>query len=190
MQLSPGQAADSLKEIERTERRSAQAHIYANASPGFILWGLIWMIGYAGSDVLGTHDDWHKINWLWCGLTLIGVTASMVIGRRQHRGQPRNPTLGIRWGATFCTLWLFVVATFIVLRPVDRAAAGAFIPLIVAAAYAIFGIWSGLRFLYAGIAVAALTLGGYLWLPEHFLLWMAVVGGGSLILVGLWLRQV
>ena len=52
------------------------------------------------------------------------------------------------------------------------------------------GIWRGLRFRYAGIAVGALTLGGWFWLPEYFLLWMAAVGGGSLILVGLWLRKV
>ena len=33
-----------------------------------------------------------------------------------------------------------------------------------------------------------LTVGGYFWLAPYFMLWMAGVGGGALILGGLWLR--
>ena len=64
------------------------------------------------------------------------------------------------------------------------------VPMVVATIYAVFGIWKGLRFLFAGIAVAALTLIGFFFLPQYFLLWMAAVGGGSLMLVGVWLRKV
>ena len=38
------------------------------------------------------------------------------------------------------------------------------------------------------VAIAVLTLVGFFWLPQLFLLWMAVVGGGALIFAGLWLR--
>lgn len=188
--LSPGQAADRLQQIERTGRRSSEAHIYANASPGFILWGLIWMLGYAGSDLLPRFAGWQSVNWLWGALVIIGVAASRMIGRRRHRGQPRGAGLGWRWAATFLVLWGFVAVTFALLAPANPAVSGAFIPLLVATAYAVFGIWKGLRFLYAGITVAALTLFGFYCLPDHFLLWMAGVGGGSLILTGLWLRTV
>ena len=68
--------------------------------------------------------------------------------------------------------------------------AGAIAPLVVAMFYALLGVWKGVRFLVAGAALAALTLGGMFWLPQYFLLWMAAVGGGSLVLVGLWLRKV
>jgi hypothetical protein len=190
MAISPDQAADSLKEIARTEARSGQARLYANASPGFILWGVIWMIGYGASDFLGRAAGWGGVNWLWSGLTVIGFIGSFVIGRAQHRCEARDPAIGWRWAGTFLALWLFAIATFLVLRPTNPAAAGAFIPLIVAVVYAVFGIWQGARFLYAGIVVAAATLGGFLFLREHFLLWMAFVGGGSLIVVGLWLRKI
>ena len=191
MSLTPTEASDSLKEIARTGRRSAQALQYANASPGFILWGVIWTIGYAGSDLLPQLLGWRSVNWLWFALTVIGVSISFAIGRRQHRTRPATlPSPGLRWGATFVALWAFVMASFAVLKPANPAASGAFIPLVIATIYAVFGIWGGLRFLYAGIAVAALTLGGFFWLPQHFLLWMAFVGGGSLVLVGLWLRKI
>lgn len=195
MSLSQSEAAEMLGEINRTEKRSMEVRCYANASAGFILWGLIWVAGYSGTYLLVRQGTVHGIDWLWSCLTLLGFAGSWIIGRRQRLA--RNPgahaegrSIGLRWLLTIVALWSFVIATFTVMRPYNPAATGAFIPLLVALAYAVFGIWRGLRFLYAGIAVAALTLGGFFYLPEYFLLWMAFVGGGSLVLVGLWLRKV
>ncbi len=192
MSLTPDQASDSMKEILRTSRRSAEAHQYANASPGFILWGVIWMIGYAGSDLI-PRLGWPSLNGLWFSLTAIGIALSFAIGRRQNAGSEpgaKGRRDSLRWGATIFALWAFASATFAVMRPTNPLAISAFIPLIIATIYALIGIWGGLRFLYAGIAVAVLTLGGFFWLPQYFLLWMAAVGGGSLVLVGLWLRKI
>jgi hypothetical protein len=52
MSLSPTEAAESLNEIEKTGRRSAEAHEYAAASAGFILWGLIWMALVGGGSLI------------------------------------------------------------------------------------------------------------------------------------------
>ena len=52
------------------------------------------------------------------------------------------------------------------------------------------GLWTrGWRMLPLGLALIALTTLGYFMLPNHFLYWMAGVGGGGLILGGLWLRS-
>jgi len=56
-------------------------------------------------------------------------------------------------------------------------------------AYVLAGLWWGTRFIVTGIALALLTLGGYFLLREDFLLWMAVVGSGALLLAGVWLRR-
>ncbi len=195
MTLSHDEAAQTLSEIARTQRRSAQAHEYATSSPQFILWGLIWVAGYTGSHLLPDYGFVGAINWLWFGLSWVGVIGGMVIGRHQSRHlapaqQAQERVIGFRVGMSSFAGFLFVVATVIVMRPTDMAAIGAFIPLLVALVYTIFGIWRGTRFLVVGIAVAALTLGGWLYLREVFMLWMAFVGGGSLILVGLWLKKV
>lgn len=195
MSLSPNEAAQTLKEIARTGQRSAEAHQYANASPHFVMWGLIWIIGYSSSYLLPNYGFRNYVNWPWFALTVLGIMGAFYLGRQQSRRlspaeQVAERARGFRIGMSFLALWLFVLATFIVMRPVQPIATGAFIPLLAALAYSLFGIWRGLRFLYAGIAVAALTLGGFLYLREFFLLWMAFVGGGSLILVGLWLKKV
>jgi hypothetical protein len=185
MIVSPEQAADSLKEIAQTERRSAQAFGYARSSPHFIFWGVIWMLGYTGSDLLPYP------NRLWAVLSVVGVAGSITIGRNQRRHD--DPTLdraaSYRFLAGFAVIFLFVFALFAVMRPANPMVAGAVAPLVAAMFYALLGIWRGLRFLIAGAAVAGLTLAGFFHLHEHFLLWMAGVGGSSLVLVGLWLRR-
>ena len=195
MSLSPNEAAQTLGEIARTEKRSAEAHEYVSASPQFILWGLIWVVGYTGSHLLPNYGFQGHINWFWFVLSWLGIFGSTVIGRRQARHldpaqRVAERARGFRIGMSCFAAWWFIVALFIVMRPVVPVATGAVVPLLVALTYTIFGIWRGLRFLYIGIAVAVLTLGGFLYLREFFLLWMAFVGGGSLILVGLWLKKV
>jgi hypothetical protein len=76
------------------------------------------------------------------------------------------------------------------MSPVNGRQIEAFIPLVVAASYAVMGCWVGLRLTVAGGALAALTLCGFFFVPAYFSLWMAVVGGGALVLGGLWLRRV
>ena len=195
MTLSPDQAPQSLQEIEKTTRRSAEAHEYSHASPQFILWGGIWMAGYAGSYLLPDYGFAHGINWLWFSLVVIGGVGSTILGRRRYRDlapdvMARARVIGRRWGLTMLVFYVFLFTAFAVMRPRNPAALGAFIPLMIAAIYAVMGIWQGTRFLYAGIAVATLTLFGWFWLPQYFLPWMAAVGGGSLVVVGLWMKKV
>ena len=87
-------------------------------------------------------------------------------------------------------LCLFIGAIFATLGPVSGKQIGVFTPLLVGAVYAALGLWLGLRFVVTGVAITVLTLGGYFYLPEHFLLWMAFVTGGGLILAGVWFRRV
>jgi len=72
---------------------------------------------------------------------------------------------------------------------IDGAQIGALIPLLFAWIYIVMGVWMGWRFALAGVALGALTLGGFFLIHQHFLLWMAFVGGGTLVATGLWLRR-
>ena len=90
----------------------------------------------------------------------------------------------------FVAFGAFIAATYAVFGRVTPAQQAAFVPLIVALGYTLLGIWKGPRFLVTGIVIAVLTLGGFFFLHAHFLLWMAFVGGGALLLAGLWLRTV
>jgi hypothetical protein len=188
MSLTPDEAATSLKEIERAGRRSALAYSYASASPHLIMWGILWMIGYGVSDLN------YRIGGLfWIVLTLCGLLASIFIGRQQTadgHAQPGRSGTSLKFAATFFAIGLFITAAYAIFGHTGVRQQAAFVPLIVALIYSVLGIWKGPRFLVMGMLIAALTLGGFFFLKEHFLLWMAMVGGGALVLGGLWLRAV
>lgn len=180
MPVTLEQARDVLKNVSELERSSIRAHRYRTSSMHLIVWGGVWALGYG---VIFAEPHWR---YTWPVLVLIGFGASAWLGRRaQGDGNPYDwrPSL------TAIAVALFVIAVFALLPPSARRQIGAFIPLLVALFYVVLGIWNrAARFVAVGIAVALLTLGGYFYLRESFTLWMAIVGGGALVLGGFWLR--
>jgi hypothetical protein len=182
LSLTPNEAADALRDIEATGRRSGAAYSYAMAAPHFILWGVIWVIGYGASAV---RMEWSVI---WPALSLLGTIGSFYIGwRTKSVGRKYD----WRYIATFVAVFAFIACLFAILPPHTPEQVSAFFPILVALYYSLIGIWTrGVRIVVLGIAVAVLTVGGYFYLPAHFLALMAGVGGGGLILGGFWLRSV
>jgi hypothetical protein len=183
MPLSPAEAQDALRDISRAEHSSATLYRYRHAAPHLILWGVIWAVGYGASYA---RPQWGVF---WPVLALIGTIASFWIG---WKSKPQKAA-GYDWrfAATWLAIFLFIAAVFAVMPPRNVAELSAFFPLLVALFYGLIGIWiRGTRLIIAGAAVAALTIIGFFLLPQIFLLWLAVVGGGALILGGFWLRSV
>lgn len=196
MEVSREDALAGLAAIEHARRRSYQALVYERSSAYLKLWGVIWIVGYAGSDlVLRLRFDPMAVNYLWLALCAAGGVFTLLLKRRQC--QSRDSALanaGDRawsaFGGGALVLVLFVVGMRVTIGPRFEQIAGAFFPLLVALFYGLIGLKWGRRYFVASIAVTVLTVGGYLYFPQFFLLWMAVVGGGSLIVVGLWMAQV
>jgi hypothetical protein len=181
MPVSPSEAKQALREISETERVSATTYGYRTASPHLIVWGVIWMVGY-GSTYL--KPVWSIV---WPVLTVLGLAISLWLGWKERRSAH---LVDWRYRATLLVALLFTIAIFVILSPKTPAQIGAFIPMLVALFYCLAGIWThGVRMLMTGIAVAVLTVTGYFWFSAVFPLWMAVVGGGALILGGVWLRN-
>lgn len=198
MTLSPSEAAETLRDITAVQTHSQRAYAYREASPHLLIWGVLWAVGYGLTAALPRHGD-----AIWIAVITIGFLAGYAVSfraavrRDTQAGTPlaearRRAAAKLVW--TFNAIWfiaaMFVAASLAVMSPVNGRQIGAFIPLVLAAAYAVMGLWLGRRFTIAGAVLAALTLGGFFLLPVYFSLWMAVVGGGALILGGLWLRRV
>jgi hypothetical protein len=177
--LSPQEAAQALQSIASTQSRSATLRGYRGAAPHLILWGLLWAVGYGLTEVIPARGS-----AIWAVIVVVGIAAGAMMTFRQG-----GRSAGWRFAAVWATLAVFCAATFAIMAPTNGRQVAAFIPLVIAASYVIGGIWLGSRYVAAGIAVAVLTLGGFFLLHEYFLLWMAVVGGGALLLAGLWLTR-
>lgn len=197
MTLSPNEAANALRDMAAVENRSRRAYGYRQASPYLILWGVMWVVIY------GLTQQWPRRGLaIWIVILVMGLAADFAISLRRairydaqadHLADPtrRSAVSRLSWGfaGIALTAFAFVAATVAVMAPVTSSQISAFIALVVAAGCALMGLWLGLRFIIAGVALGALTLGGFFLLPAHFALWMAAIGGGGFILAGFWLRE-
>jgi hypothetical protein len=181
MPMTPSDAELALQDIAQTAHSSARLYGYRRASPHLILWGVIWVIGYGKDFFLGNSP------LAWPLLTLLGALGSAWLVWRMARDGAEQGAW--RYGATAFAVCLFIGSTFAILPPRTSAQISAFFPMLVALFYSLVGIWTrGLRMVVAGAVIAALTLAGYFMFPQIFLAWMALLGGGALIVGGFWLR--
>ena len=179
MTISPQQAAEALRDVRDVESRSRELAGYEQGARHFFLWGGIWIVGYGVSGL----DPSYSVVWL--PLAILGWLASAIMGLRTPRAKGVNRKIGF---STIVAV-VFTVAVVAVLRPTGANDIAALPPLVLAGAYCIAGVWALPRYFWIGAGIFALTLGGYFLLAPWFSFWMAGVGGGALLLSGLWLLK-
>ncbi len=183
MNLSPTEAADALRDIDATAARSREFKGYRIAAPHFFLWGAIWILGYGAT---GVSQDAGR---LWLPLTIIGMAGSAYIGWRNRTTAGAGKVYGQRMWMTFVAFAVFIAATYAILPPHSVDQMNAFPALLTGLAYTMAGIWASRRYLWLGAGVIAATMLGFIYLTPWFAFWMAAVGGGGLILTGIWMRK-
>src|SRR5258706_8867633 len=159
MLVSRNEAADALHAIAAAENRSSQAYRYEHAAPHLILWGILWAVGYGLTDLAP-----GSANLIWTAVVLTGFVVDVIV---EMRVRTADATFGWRFAAIGAIAFVFFAATFAIMNPASGKQIGAFVPLVVATAYALVGIFAGLRFIIAGAIIAALTLIGFFVVPIH-----------------------
>jgi hypothetical protein len=150
------------------------------------LWGAIWIVGYTSN---GLWPQWGGLVWL--PLIALGALGSVVLGMQVHRRPEeagrRGETLAI--SGAFVTVAGFFFATYAILQPRDSLAKLAFPALVTGLIYAVVGMVRMPRMLFIGAAMIALTFVGFQLFGPYLPFWIAAVGGGGLVVSGLWLRS-
>jgi hypothetical protein len=185
MQLSPAEARSALDDIQRTSALSAKATGYRRAAPHLLLWGAIWTLGY-GAPALAPQTP----NWIWLALDAIGLVGSFVIGMRTPgpvAGKTGGHTGRVFAASAVCVL--FVIATLTVMQPTQTAQLMVFPALLLGLVYGLVGVFGRSKFLWIAAAAPACALLAYFFFQPWLGLTMAVVGGGGLMLSGLWMRS-
>jgi hypothetical protein len=180
MSITREDAAHALRVADEAEQRSRLLHGYQSAAPHLILWGCVYAATYAFCYFEPTRGG-----LAWLIIAPLAIAGDVAIAWRKRTAQTdwiMVPVMTIAFLA-------FVIATAAIMRPHDPRQISAFVPLAVAWAYVVLGIHLGWRITFAGIGLGVLTAFGYFALHEWFMLWMAAVGGGTLLLSGLWLRR-
>jgi hypothetical protein len=182
MSVTRADAAAALHDVETASARGVRFRGYQNTAPHLVIWGVAWAVAYGAVDLA---PAWNNI--VWALAVPLAVLGDIIVVTRDR--EQRSAATGRGMAALSAVFVVLVGGTIAIMNPGDPRQVGAFIPLVVAAGYAIVGVLGLTRLLVLGAALAGLTLVGFFGLPEHFLLWMSVVGGGGLVLGGIWLRQ-
>lgn len=185
MGISRTEAASALTDIESTAGRSRLLKGYHTAGPIFMVWGVIWALGYSAMGLL-PPEQWGLI---WLPLDVIGVVASILLGRRGKSGAGAKTGQAWKMWATVLAIAAFMAATYAVFRPTSTDAFIVFPGMIAGLVYAGFGIAAAPRYLWIGAAVFIASLVGFFLFQPYLAFWMAAAGGGGLFVSGLWLRR-
>jgi hypothetical protein len=181
MNITHDDAAAALREVERTTARSFDARVYRSSGIQLVGWGLIWLVGYSLS---GWQPKWIGLTWLV--LDSIGFVFSFFVVKA--RGGARSP-VAWRWAVTSMAIIGFFLGVFSLLRGAPPASYAALPALVIALLYTLVGGWRFTRFIWIGAALFILTLVGFFYFRPVIDYWLAVVGGGALMLGGAWLMR-
>lgn len=177
------QASAALEDINDVVRRVRQSRIYQTSSLIITIWGVLVCAAYIANYI------WARQGYtIWTVTNLLGlaVTIAVVFVSNRRSGTRAFP---IRSLITFVLIGAFGVFCTVVLGHFGPRQMIVFWVLYGMLFYAMAGLWFGYAFIVIAVCTTALTLVGYYYIGPAFLLWMAVVHGGGLVLGGLWMRR-
>jgi hypothetical protein len=183
MNITREEAQASLGMIEETRDRTVRQLQYRGASQLLVIWGLVWIVGFLGTQYYPRVDE-----WIWLVVDVIGIALTAVICTKTF-GQVRSEAgsrIGWFWGVLFVYAYLYMG----ILGPVDGTQVAAFIATHVMFAYVVMGLWlKSNAMIWLGGSITVMTAIGFFALQPYFGLWMAVTGGGVLLVSGLYMGR-
>lgn len=177
------EASAALSDIEGMVQRLRQSRIYERASLIAIACGVLVFAGNLANYIAPRYSG---VIWITVNLLNVVVVAAISIA-----GYPRTGirTFDFRVLTAFALFFAFGILATRVLGHFGSRELGVFWPTYFMLFYCLAGLWFGWAFIAIGLSITVLTLIGYFLITGFtFLLWMAVVNGGGLIVSGLWMR--
>jgi len=128
--------------------------------------------------------------YIWVAVNVLNVAIGAAL-ITMDTGHSEMRAFDFRIVAAFALFYAFGLLCSVVLGHFGPPELGTFWAVYFMFFYCLAGLWFGRAFLAMGLAIIALTLIGYFFVEgAAFLLWMAAVNGGGLIVSGLWMRRI
>ena len=194
--ITKKEAISALEEIDRIGRHMRRVIAAGSMAPMLIIWGVIWIIGFATEQFLP-----HAYR-IWFVLVIAGFAASFLLGAWSRKTPVKGPSQG-RVGLSWLILLGYASFWCFLLNPsgmahgsggmgygviVERKMAVLWVTVCMFA-YVIMGLWLDRFLFWLGVLVTVTTLIGFFFAPHYFFLWLAAAGGGSLVVSGAFIRK-
>jgi hypothetical protein len=191
MSISPQEASAALDSIHEASASVSQRRAHNHAAPYLILWGCIWAVCNAVSQF---WPMWSGKVWLTANILGTAGTVWLAVNTatRTHRdslNRAEGRAIGRSFAMLGVTMICYFIAMFLVLSPLTGRKTGAFISLFWTLAYMAAGAWVGVRLFTTGLVGTIGIVLSYLYAGQYYPLALAIMGGGTLIAGGLWMRK-
>ena len=187
MNVSPDEAEEALAAIQNTMRKTRHSFASSGAYIFLLLTGIIWLVGFLATQFL----PGEIVVSVWIGMSVLGSAVSVVLGTRMGK-RVRGPSTAV-YGRRVVVFWLLLVlygiAAIAIARPTDGKQVTMLIILFMMIGQSAMGLVFSLSSTWWALPIAALALIGYFLLPGIFYLWMAVLVGGGMIALGVYIRM-
>jgi hypothetical protein len=186
MNISPNEAEEALAAIQKMTQKTRHSIASSGAYIFLIVTGIVWLVGFLATQFL----TGAIVAYIWIGVSVLGSALSILVGVRTSP-RVRGPSTGAaakRAILFWLFLVLFAVAAIAVARPTDGKQITMFIVLFIMIGQLAMGLLLSFSSTWWALPIAALALLGYFLLPDIFYLWMAILVGGGMIALGLYIR--
>ncbi len=186
MNISSTEAEETLAAIQTMAYKTRRSIASGGTSITLIVTGIVWLVGFLATQFLSGAI----VPYIWVGMSILGSLVGVLLGSRLGK-RVRSTSFNVtaRRAITFWSLLILYGITIILLaRPTDGKQATLFIILFIMIGQLSMGMLLSFSSVWWALLVSALALIGYFLLPGIFYLWMAILGGGGMIALGLYIR--
>jgi len=186
MNVNANEAEEALATITAMAQRMRRAAADNGAHYFLILWGIIWLLGFVCSQFLPSRTA----GIVWLGLDILGAFGSWWFGqfRSQRVRAPGAAAAGRRIGLFWLTLFAYCPLTVWIAWPLNGRQLAMIIIVFVMIGWLAMSLLMSYSAVWLALFVTASACGSYFLLPDYFYLCMALVGGGTMVGSGLYVR--
>ena len=187
MSISPDEAEEALATIQRMSQKTRHSIASSGAYIFLIITGIIWLVGFMANQFLYGAI----VAYIWIGMSLLGSALSILLGTRMGRRvrSPSTTTYAKRIGIFWLFLVFYAIAAIAVAQPADGKQVTMLIILFIMIGQMAMGLMLSFSATWWALPITALALAGYFLLPDFFYLWMAILVGGGMIVLGLYIHS-
>ncbi len=186
MNISPSEAEEALAAIQTMTQKTRQSIASGSAYVSLIITGVVWLIGFTATQFLTPP----LIVWIWIVTSIVGSALATFIGIRAGKRVriASSAVTGKRIATFWVLLILFAAAIVAVAHPTDGKQITMLIILLAMIGQMGMGLLLSFSATWWTVPVAAVALIGYFFALDWFFLWMGLLGGGTMIILGLYIR--
>ena len=186
MNISPSEAEEALAAIQIMTQKTRHSIASGSAYISLIITGVVWLIGFTVTQFLTAP----LIVWIWIVTSIVGSALATFIGIRAGKRVriASSAVAGKRIATFWVLLILFAAAIVAVAHPTDGKQITMLIILLAMIGQMGMGLLLSFSATWWTVPVAAVALIGYFFALDWFFLWMGLLGGGTMIILGLYIR--